>query len=192
MFNAFIAWPEPTAPVRSTDVPIADNTGIDAVDDRRVAAHHDGELARSSRAARRPRPARRSGARRAHAHVLRQPCVTEGTPELISITMVPGRMPANTLSSPLASTWSTMALVGSMVTTTSDSGGELAQAVRRDAADLLHEVVGDLAPRVVDCTGEAGASPGRPPSASPCCRRRRSRRWVYPPCVLTLSRYRLP
>ncbi len=28
LFSAFIAWPEPTAPVRSTDVPIADSTGI--------------------------------------------------------------------------------------------------------------------------------------------------------------------
>ena len=44
LFSAFIAWPEPTAPVRSTDVPIADSTGIARSIDRRVAAHHDREL----------------------------------------------------------------------------------------------------------------------------------------------------
>lgn len=27
LFSAFIAWPDPTAPVRNTDVPIADSTG---------------------------------------------------------------------------------------------------------------------------------------------------------------------
>ena len=48
-------------------------------------------------------------------------CVTDGTPELISITTVPGFMPAITLSSPLASTCSTIMLVGSMVITTSDA-----------------------------------------------------------------------
>ena len=48
-------------------------------------------------------------------------CVTDGTPELISITTVPGFMPAITLSLPLASTCSTIALVGSMVITTSDA-----------------------------------------------------------------------
>jgi hypothetical protein len=48
-------------------------------------------------------------------------CVTDGTPELISITTVPGFMPASTLSSPFASTCSTMTLVGNMVITTSDA-----------------------------------------------------------------------
>ena len=44
-----------------------------------------------------------------------------------------------------------------MVITTSDRCGELAQAVGRVAADLLDEVVGDLAAAVVDVDGEAGA-----------------------------------
>ncbi len=48
-------------------------------------------------------------------------CVTDGTPELISITTVPGLMPAMIVSSACASTRSTIVLVGSMVITTSDS-----------------------------------------------------------------------
>src|SRR6185437_8183380 len=47
-------------------------------------------------------------------------CVTVGSPELISMTTAPGRNPAISVSSPVASTWRTMALVGSMVMTTSD------------------------------------------------------------------------
>src|ERR1700744_963008 len=45
-------------------------------------------------------------------------CVTEGTPELISITTVPGFMPAAIVSSPPTRTFSTMELVGNMVITT--------------------------------------------------------------------------
>ncbi len=48
-------------------------------------------------------------------------CVTDGTPELISITTVPGFIPATTLSSPPIRTCSTITLVGSMVITTSDA-----------------------------------------------------------------------
>ena len=47
--------------------------------------------------------------------------MTDGTPELISITTVPGFMPAMIVSSPVASTCSTILLVGNMVMTTSDA-----------------------------------------------------------------------
>jgi hypothetical protein len=60
-------------------------------------------------------------------------------------------MPTITLSSPLASTCSTIVLVGEHRDHHVGNGGKLAQAVRRIAADLLHEVVGDLTPRIT-CT----------------------------------------
>ena len=65
-------------------------------------------------------------------------------------------MPAITLSSPLASTCSTIALVGSMVITTSDAAASWRSVSGAIAADLLDEVVRDLAARVVHVHGEAG------------------------------------
>ena len=120
LFNAFIAWPEPTAPVRSTEVPVARSTGITL---SMIAGSPPTMIASSPVFARGTPPDTGASIMWQPSSIIRSAsvCVIDGTPEHISITTVPGFMPAITASSPFASTRSTIVFVGSMVITTSDA-----------------------------------------------------------------------
>ncbi len=110
----------PTSPARRTEVPMADSTGII----RSITAASPPTMIASCPVFARGTPPDTG------ASIITPPSaatfsarawVCEGTPELISIITVPGFMPAKMLSSPALSTRSTIALVGNMVTITSDA-----------------------------------------------------------------------
>ena len=81
LFSAFMAWPEPTAPVRKHGGAHGGEHRHRLVDRFFIAAHHDGELGRFRRRGTPPETGASISVPPSAATCSARRCVTDGTPE---------------------------------------------------------------------------------------------------------------